>query len=188
MRNYYFVRNFPIPNQAEIEVCDGPSWGIGAHYRTNEELEIFGNGPFEPSRIKYQWKMLDVSVKPNFVGVDPGVLTTTVGMYEDFKKTVAPYVLEYHITISKDPYVSFRPRFFKDLMDREKSTFRLSVSGDLIMPKEIILTQAPERDLPIFGLEFEGKAKPFILVSESFKAIYEKSTCSGLKFQAAWKA
>ena len=170
MQNYYYTGNTKVAKQAEIDVVGGPKLGtwcaLPKRRRTKRfwERSVSGGGDYfiDQNLPNMNGIFPTVFVVPcEFIDVDPGVFTVSSSLFERFSELIFEYTLTYPISVSGSGYISFRPCFFEELMDEENSVFRLSKSGDLIMPKRLVLRQPPSREMPIFGFGVSRKRKAF---------------------------
>lgn len=182
---YYRARNHMSENHAELMCLSDMLWDYNAYYEDEATFALRGIGPFRPELEKLTWKKRKKDIIPDFIHTG-GVFTVTETLYEKFFDLVSPYVKCFPKIIDDVTYVSFRPTTFLPLLDEKRSEFRRlpthEIGGN---PRRIVLTEPPEPPLPIFGIDWYGRHKSFIFVSEAFKDIYDDNACEGLFFNPA---
>lgn len=185
---YYHVRHDDVPDTYRLEIKEGsPVWGYSPYYMTDTEIHRLNKGLFRPELVQHTWNKSFGSFEVDFSYVGgEGVLTVADSLYASFETILTPYVVTFPAKIDNQKYTSFRPNSFFDLLDRDKSIYRITTKGNLLHPKKIVLSDAPQDKIPIFGIRFNGEDKPFLIVSDEFKSVYEERKCTGLRFFKAW--
>jgi hypothetical protein len=183
---YYEVWCVTEEGSFELENISGFSWGINPQYVSDEENRGYGRGAFDPESIQYTWNKKTGSGKPDFVRAYGNAFTISDKTKALFYPLVDGFVDQHRVNIDGEWHTTFYPRLFLPLFDEERSEYKLKRSGTLARPKRLLLKSSPAEPLPIFGISFHGVKKPFVIVSQRFKDIYDSEKMIGLRFKEAW--
>jgi hypothetical protein len=176
----------PVEGTLELERESGPSWGANPQYASEEDNLKFGFGAFDPESIQYTWNKEIGYRRPDFIYAFGNAFTVSDTTREIFFPLVGEFVDQHRVNIDGEWHTTFYPRIFLPLFDEERSEYKLLRSGTLSRPKRLLLKSSPAEPLPIFGISFHGVKKPFVIVSQRFKDIYDSEKMVGLKFREAW--
>lgn len=181
---YWHLKRDGDEINCELEVI-GPFWQELAYYEDNYVSPR--SGPFNPSAIRLHVirRGKKKCVMPDFLwsGTPP---SCSQSCYDAFRDILGDNVNTFPLSIDGEPYVTFVPNQFFDLIDLEHSIYSTQESGLMHHFRRIILRSAPPKTVPIFGISRPDTAKLAILVSDDFKIRYESLGKTGLRFLQAF--
>lgn len=177
--NYWHLRADLSQVFTEIEVI-GPFWPELAYYQAGYVSPEWGS--FSPENIKIRTLEPKRKLKSRdflYSGIPP---SCSMDSYDLFRNLLSDFVEVFPLKVDDVAFVTVRPRNFLDLMDLDRSSYRVLASGKPYNFKHIVLRSNPQEHMPIFGFSNPETAWAQIIVNDEFKSVYETHNLTGLKF------
>lgn len=186
--SYYWVRNDAIKQHPDVlQHNRTPGWGLHVFYETDDEITSRGAQRFDSLKYDLSFKEIEVGKdRTDFVYFNPSIFTCATQTYEVFSDLIGDQCVCFPLGIGSEPYIAFRPKEHFDIVDRANTVCSVSSSGALYNFKKLSIISPPRKHIDFFGVTNANEISTMqIVVSESFKRVYDKNRMTGLQFLLA---
>ena len=185
MRRQYWTISTKHPAGAKLLCVDGPSLHEPTRLLIDHgEIELINAQ--EMVRRGTFW-LSDDAVNSDFVAGMVSRFLCKEQVFEEIASAFGDQLLALDVKVGDEVFKLIRTKEFLDILDWERTKYRLLPSGTPTGFKEFLVTAPPPADIDIFSLDGPPTLRSFIFCSVKFKRFIEKNDYSGMKFSPGFE-